>query len=79
VSRHCEKGKHCTKLCKQEHGLQDTESNPALPSTGTAPAGTLVWRWASFSSRDAKHPERAQKKERRISRGLKHDQRGRTE
>lgn len=41
MSSHCEKGKHRTKLCKQEHGLQDMGSNPALPSTGTAPAGTL--------------------------------------
>lgn len=69
MSSHCEKGKHCTKLCKQEYGLQDMGSNPAL----VQPQQELQdWCWGLSSSRDAKCPESIQNRARRINKGLKH-------
>lgn len=59
MSSHCEKGKHCTKLCKQEEGLQDMRSNPALPSIGPTPAGTprlalgLILQWRCKAPRES--------------------------
>lgn len=79
MSSHCEKGKHCTKLCKQEHGLEDVGCNPGRPSTGTAPAGTRALLLGLIPQQRCKVPREVQERAMRINRGLKRDQRRRTE